>query len=169
MHGITYSQLPEGMQYRCSNIVPNTNTPMLARKRAHVRVHVRVLVYVRVHVRVRVHMRTHVRLRVRVRGRVRVRVRSPLHVRVGVYVYVCVRVSVRRSIKTRWWTPFEPYADNTMYKTSLWGGPLRHLHKSRYTSHEINDFLKKIVNLPARQHHPTLGHRAGASKRRVQL
>ena len=73
----------------------------------------------------------------------------------------------RRNIKTRWWTPFEPYADNTMYKTSLLEGPGRHHRKNRYTSHEMDEFLKKVVILLARHDHPTLRHCAGASKRRV--
>ena len=73
----------------------------------------------------------------------------------------------RRNIKTTWWTPFEPYADNTMYKTSLLEGPGRHHRKNRYTSHEMDEFLKKVIILLARHDHPTLRHCAGASKRRV--
>ena len=45
-----------------------------------------------------------------------------------------------------------------MYKTSLLRGPLRHHHKNRYTSHEICEFLRKVVILLARHDRPTLKH-----------
>ena len=65
-------------------------------------------------------------------------------------------------------TRFAPYANNKMYKTSLFEGPGRQHRKNRYTSHEINEFLKKVVILLARHDHPTLRHCAGAAKKRFQ-